>query len=115
MENNPELEKAEIELQNTLHQERDRKKLMRQNKSIPDHLIEFAVLVYFIAGIISPFIFMVTLISISDGARIPKVVLWLILPAGLVSLGTAIGLSRVLEYPKPQTEQHIEPFTEQVD
>ena len=95
MENNPELERAEIELENTLREERERKKLLGQKYSLSDYLIEFAALAHLLAA----------LISISDGAKIPKVVLWLILPAGLVSLGTAIGLGRVLELSKQQMKQ----------
>lgn len=106
MENNQELEQAEIELEIALHKKRNRKKLIRQNKLLSDYLIEFTALAHLLAAVTSPFIFTITLISISDGAKIPKVVLWLILPAGLVSLGTSLGLYRVLELSKQQMKQN---------
>ena len=104
MENNPELERAEIELENALREERNRKKLIRQNKPILNYFIEFTAFAYLLAGIASPFILTITLISISDGAKVPKVVLGVILPAGLVSLGTAFGLFRLLELSNQQME-----------
>ena len=94
MENNPELERAEKELENEL---RIRRELLAQKYSVSDYLIIFAGLFNFLAAIASPFSFIFTLVRMSDGAKIPKIILWLILPAGLASLGIAIALFRVLE------------------
>lgn len=105
MENNPELEKAEIELEKEMREERMRNKLVGQEYSLSDYIILFAALVHFLAAITSPLSFLITIVRISDGAKIPAVLVWLILPAGLVSLGTSLGLFRIFELSKPQTEQ----------
>ncbi len=101
MENNPELERAERELESEFLKER----MERQKYSLTDYILGFAILVHFLAAIASPFTFIRTLVSISDGAKIPEILLWLIFPAGLVSLGTAIGLFRVLILPKSLLER----------
>ena len=54
MENNPELERAEIELENTLREERERKKLLGQKYSLSDYLIEFAALAHLLAAVMVP-------------------------------------------------------------
>ena len=100
MENNPELERAEIELQNKLRKER----MGRQKNTLTDYILGFAALVHFLAAIASPLIFMILLASISDSHKIPEILLWLVFPAGLVSLGTAIGLFRILLLPKSLME-----------
>ena len=101
MENNPELERAEIELEKELCEERKRK----EKYSFSDYIIAFASIVHFLFAIASPFILTIMLLSISDGAKIPMLVVWLVLPSGLVSLGTSLGFFRILELSKPQIEQ----------
>ena len=107
MEHYPELEQAEIDLENALRQERNSMKLTRRNKILSDRLIEFAILAHLIAGITSPIGFILIIIMIIDDLKIPIVVVLLILPAGLVSLGKAIGLYRVLEFSKSQRQQNV--------
>ncbi len=101
MENNPELEQAERELESELHKER----MERQQYSLTDYILGFAILVHFLAALASPLIFICILVRISDGDKIPEILLWLVFPSGLVSLGTAIGLFRVLILPKSLLER----------
>jgi len=103
MEYNSELEHAEIELKNTLREERERKKQIGK-----DRLIKFAAGVYLIAGFLLPIYFMFVLIlSMLSDNKESIATLLLILIAGMVSLGTAFGLYKILELSELQKKQSV--------
>ena len=104
MEDNPELERAERELEMELYEERLRKNLARKKSYISDYLIALSAIVHLIFAIASPFLLILILIAMIVGERISWLLFFMILLYGTVSLGTAMGLFRILDLSKTQIE-----------
>ena len=118
MEDNPELERAEAELQERLRREKEARG-RGAHARWTDHAIFFAAAIHFITGVgWMGFFLFASLFLLLDGASRSKLFIpWLCaLPAAAVSFGIACALDRVLDLTSPvRLRRPSEPEEEPVE
>ena len=102
MEYNPELERAEAELQESFRKEREAQS-RRPHAKWTDHIIFFAAMMHFTAAVAWAGVFLLAPVFMASGQRNSSfIVIWILsIPSALVSLGVACALERVLDLTSP--------------
>jgi len=106
MEHNPELEKAEAELQEELRKERETRKCRgRVPGAWTDNAIGVAAILHFVAAVGWMMAFVAVTVLWVSGMKVPNWLWVCSLPAAVASLGVALALVRVLELTARRTNE----------
>ena len=105
MEHNPELEKAEADLQEYLRREREERK-SRPHATLGDHMISLAAVVNFVGAVVGISIFFIApLMMRGRGNHDTLWVVWLCsLPAAVASLGNGFAMIRISDVTAGKTK-----------
>lgn len=98
MEYNPELERAEAELQERFRRERKERK-HQPHATWSDHVISFSAVIHFVASLIWIGLFLIAPVFLYHNRNSAALIgAWVCsLPAGVASMGIALALVRVLD------------------